>query len=237
MEKRQERTVLAFEQILLFLESNPMSPEPPLMAGMKRSLQSSIAKISRLGAEQVTAMDLRVAHVEHDRGKLRRERMMPLVRIAKPLLRFAPGVEKALRVPHARDDAVTVANAAIQMARLLKPHRKLLASAGVSATFLEEMQHEARELALAAKHTAAARQKLAQATSAMAREFKKAMQTVTVIEGMVMLHFAGEREMLKLWRDRRRVSARIGRPPQRKARGRPEPIAIPPSPPEATLTA
>jgi hypothetical protein len=173
----------------------------------------------------MTALRFRPTHVEGLRRSLRRHRLMPLVRIARPVLRFAPGAEKVLRVPHARADAMTVAQAALDIARALRPHGKLLASAGVSKTFMADLQSEARQLALAAKTTAAARQKQVKATRAIAQEFRKAMETVTMIEGMVMLHFAKSPAMLDLWRNRRRVSARIGRPPSRKNRRAATPTA------------
>jgi len=47
------------------------------------------------------------------------------------------------------------------------------------------------------------------------------MKTVTVIEGLVMLHFGSDRKSVKYWRQQRRVPARLGRPPQRKGRARP----------------
>lgn len=216
MEKRQLRTIRALEQILAFLEKYPITPEPPLLTGMRKSLRASIDRIRRFGTEQLTVVMLRGSSVEHRRRLLRRQRLMPLVRIAKPLLAFAPGAERALRVPHARADALTVAEAAIQMAKVLKPHRKLLTSAGYPPTFLADLQHEARELALAAKRTAAARESQAKATAGIAREFAKAMKTVTVIEGLVMLYHAKDRRALEMWRWHRRVGARVGRPPRRK---------------------
>lgn len=216
MEKRQLRTLGAFERTLGFFERYPISPEPPLLTAMRKSLRTSIERIKRLGTTQSTSVMLRGGKVDHRRRRLRRDRMMPLVRIAKPLLSFAPGAEKALRVPHARADALTVAASAIALARMLKPHQKLFKSAGYSPTFLADLQHEARELALAAKRTAAARDAQAKATAAIAREFAKGMKTVTVIEGIVMLHLAEDEAAMKMWRWYRRVGARVGRPPRRK---------------------
>ena len=95
----------------------------------------------------------------------------------------------------------------------------MLTSAGYSPTFLTELQHEARELALAAKQTDAARQTRAKATSDLAREFAKGMQTVQVIEGLILMHHAHNQVALAVWKGRRRVTKRIGRPPQRKSRG------------------
>jgi hypothetical protein len=236
MEKRQQRTVRAFEQTLIFLQRYPISPEPPLLTGMRKSLRASIDRIRQLGVTQMNTVTLDGGKVNHRRQHLRRTRMMPLVRIAKPLLAFAPGVEKPLRIPHARADALTVAESALALAKMLKPHQKLLRSAGYPPTFLAELQHEARELALAAKRTAAARQAQAKATAAIAREFAKGMQTVSVIEGLVMLHLAKDEAALDMWRWHRRVGARVGRPPRRRGAGSAgpmteaqPPVAIPPS--------
>lgn len=234
MEKRQHRTLVAFQNVLIFLDQHPITPEPPLLTGMKKSLRASIRRINQLGSTQRTALMLDGGHIENRRRVMRRQRLMPLVRIAKPLVRFAPGAERALTVPHARADALTVAEAALAIARTLKPHQKLLTTAGYPSTFLKELQHEARELALATKQTAAARQTRAKATADLAREFRKAMQTVTVIEGLVMLHGPKDKASLEYWKNRRRVGARIGRPPQRKARRGDHPMppdSSAPSPP------
>jgi hypothetical protein len=115
-----------------------------------------------------------------------------------------------------RRNTLTVAGAALEIAKFLKPHRKLLVSAGYPATFLADLQHEARELALGAKQTAAARAARAKATSDIARELRKGMQTVTVIEGLVLLHHGRDKATVRFWKNRRRVGARVGRPPRRK---------------------
>jgi hypothetical protein len=216
MEKRQQRTIMAFENVLIYLMQHPVEPEPPLLAGMRKSLRASIDRVRALGTTQMTALDLGGGYVEHRRRALRRDRLMPIVRIAKPLLKYAPGAAKVLTVPHARADALTVAGAALEIAKFLKPHRKLLVSAGYPATFLADLQHEARELALGAKQTAAARAARAKATSDIARELRKGMQTVTVIEGLVLLHHGRDKATVRFWKNRRRVGARVGRPPRRK---------------------
>lgn len=226
MDNRQQRTLVSFENILIFLDQHPIRPEPPLLAGMRKSLRASIDRMSAYNTTQQNADRAKNQAVETRRRTLRRERMMPLVRIAKPLLRFAPGAERALSVPHARASAKAVADAALRMADALKPHARLLKTAGVSSAFLTEMRHEARSLALSAKQAEGARRTGSRATAALASEIRKAMQTVTVIEGLVMLHFAKQPGMVSLWRERRRVSRRLGRPRQRRAARAPTSVAL-----------
>ena len=218
MEKRQQRTITAFENILGYLEKHPIQPEPPLLSGMKKSLRASIDRIRQLGSTQHTAMTLDGGHVDHRRTRLRRDHLIPLVRTVKPLLHFEPGGESVMKVPHARADALTVAQSALAMAKLLKPKGKLMAAAGYSATYLSELQHEARELALAAKQTVAARQTRAKATFDIAVEFRKASKAVTVIDGFVLRHLGRDESAVRFWKNSRRVGARHGRPPQRKSR-------------------
>ena len=55
MDNRQRRTVQTFERILLHLERHPAQPEPPLLARMKRSLATSIARLRELQREQDAA--------------------------------------------------------------------------------------------------------------------------------------------------------------------------------------
>lgn len=212
MDNRQMRTLHAFDHALIFLDQHPVTPMPPLLAGMRNSLEASAERLRKLGGEQSLSKSTVGARVEQKRLALRRERMMPLVRIAKPLLAFAPGAEGALRVPHARADARTVAAAALRMADALDRHKKLLLAAGCDANILKDIRHEARELALAAKINVQSRERLSTATAGVAAEIKKGMKTLQVIEGLVMLHFSKQPRMIELWRNRRRVTARIGRP-------------------------
>ncbi len=225
MDNRQQRTLDSLAKVLDFLDTHGLKPTPPLLTAMRTSLDTSMKRIQDLHVQQLKSerRGSGVTNLTWLRTSMRRERMMPLVRIAKPLLKFAPGTEAALRVPHARADALTVANAALKLADALKPHTKLLVSAGYTKDFLREFRHEARVLALAAKASDQARQRRARATASIATEFKKAMGTVTVIEGILMPHFARDRALERIWRNRRRVSARIGRPRARGVRPRPRP--------------
>lgn len=173
MDNRQQRTLRAFHNILIYCEQHPVKPEPPLLTGMRKSLQASITRIERLRSDQSDAT------------------------------RAMNG---------------GVANAALNMADAIAPHTKLLASAGYSNDFLRELRVEAKALALVARNTDKARTSRTSATAAIAAEFKKAMRTVTVLEGLVMLHKGSDLIHLRHWKNRRRVSARIGRP-KRRGRG------------------
>jgi hypothetical protein len=211
MDNRQQRTMQSFISVLTYLDQHPISPAPPLLTGMRKKLEASIQRIRALQGAQMQAKLASSGNVEALRRKIRRERLIPLVRIAKPLLRYASG-EDALVVPHARADAKTVSDAAMRIAKAVTPHAKLLKSAGYSKSFLTELKQEATVLALASRKSDQGRRQMSVATANMAAEFKKAMLAVGVIEGLVMLHVGNNRHAMALWRNRRRVSARMGRP-------------------------
>jgi hypothetical protein len=221
MENRQRRTHAAFGVVLDFLGQHPMTPEPPLLAKMRNELTRSYTRLNELGVKQYAANITDAAKdIARLRQRLRRERMMPMVRIAKPLLKFAPGAESALRVSHARADTMTVAADALRMAKVLAPHAKLIASAGYSTSFISEFRAEARALAAAATNVDKARQARSHITGAIAAEIKNGMKAMTVIEGILMPAFAKDAVLEQLWRNRRRIPKRAGRPSARARKSR-----------------
>ena len=120
-------------------------------------------------------------------------------------------------MPHARADALTVAGAALRMCAALAPHQKLLAEAGCTKEYMQKFHQEAKELALSATNTQSARQRRSQATAEIAAELSKTMETLAIIEGIVMMYAAGDKNAISHWKQVRRVQRRIGRP---KVRGK-----------------
>jgi len=215
MENREERTLESFERVLDYLRRHPVRPEPPLLTRMRTELEGSVSRLRELAVDQSTRlMIMPVRQLHARRQALRVERMMPLVRIAKPLLRFAPGSERYLRVPHARTDTLTLAKHAQQMARVLAPHWKLLADAGFTRTFVKDFRQEAVDLAKDADAWGKVRHTRSRATAGIKSEFRKAKKAVTVIEGILMNRDPDLRNNAD-WRSARRVHARIGRPKRR----------------------
>ena len=217
MDNRQRRTLRAFARIVGNLQSHPIAPEPPMLAGKRKALAASVDRLRALSQEQHNAqLDLR-GDISLRTNKLRRERMIPLSKIAKPALAYAPGAERALRVPHARSSTAVVATAALRMLDVLTPHTKLLRAAGVSREFLQRFRAEAKQLALQAKTTRDARQRLTRATAAIEAELRKGRRTAGILEGLVMLHAGHDETFMKMWKHERRVGKRIGRPKKRRS--------------------
>jgi hypothetical protein len=218
MDTRQRRMLEALMRTQAAAELPDLGPQPPLFNRMRTQLDKSITRIwdhqhtQRAAASSLTGE----ASLDQLRNRIRRERMMPLVKVAKPLLKFAPGTAAALRVPHARASSTDVATAAIRLFEALKRHHKLLASAGYPKDFLLEMRNEADIIAQAVKRSEDARRKRAHATASLAAELKKGMHAVTVMEGILAAKLASDPVFRVKWQAARRVTARIGRPRTRR---------------------
>jgi hypothetical protein len=218
MDNRQQRMLVALSTTHYLSGLPDIGPQPPLFNRVRTQLGESISRIQAHQQTQMAAASTLTgeAPLDHLRKRIRRDRMMPLIKVAKPLLKFAPGTAAALRVPHARASSTEVATAAIQLFEALKRHHKLLASAGYPKDFLLEMRKEADVIAQTVKRSDKARQKRAHATASLAEEFKKAMGYVSVMEGILAPRFAKDAVLRVRWHVARRVKARQGRPKKRR---------------------
>ncbi|HEX7938794.1 MAG TPA: hypothetical protein VF483_07350 [Gemmatimonadaceae bacterium] len=193
-----------------------MKPEVPLLSRTVARLSDVIRRLGELDLRQNTVHTVaggaapRVKYL----GRLLRREMMALVRIATPELAYSPA-EVALKVPHARASAQKVAEAAVAMAEALAPHTKLLKDAGYPREFLKVFRSRAKALSNWEQGAAKSRTERSLATREIAEALKEGMQAVTVIEGLVMRAYSDQPIMLRLWKNRRRVSKRIGRPKRR----------------------
>ena len=215
MDQRQLRTVETFERVLLYLTQEKVEPAPPLLTQKQKELADSVARLHALHVQHLPEPRARVRDLSQ---QLRRDRMIPLARLMKRVLAFAPGVERVLRVPHARADAMTVATAAIEMAKFLEPHAALLASAGLPATTAAELRTDAERLAASLRGADESREQRSRVTREIAAEMKAAMATLGVIDGLMLVHFTGSPVKQKHWKSRRKVGKRMGRPPQKRSR-------------------
>lgn len=215
MDQRQQRTIEAFERVLLYLEQEKVEPAPPMLTQKQKELAESVKRLHALGMKHLPERRARVRDLSQ---QLRRERMIPLARLMKRVLAFAPGLERVLRVPHARADSMTVATAALEMAKFLEPHGALLAAAGLPATTAAELRSDAEQLATTLRGADEARERRGRVTREIAAEMKAAMATLGVIDGLMLVHLTGSPTLQRHWKNRRKVGKRMGRPPRKRRR-------------------
>lgn len=218
MQERQGSAVNRFNVALAFFEKHPITPEPPLLTKWRRELTESLERIERYADAQLGADMKALSMTSVWRRELRRNRMIPLRKIALPILRHAPGAERALKVPAAHASAGVVAQAALDMIAWLQKHRRLLSSAGVGPEFMAEFRAEATRLAEATRQRKATVAERSRASQGIAREIKKGFAALSIMEGLVALHLPGE---MKGWLIVSRPSKKVGRPRKVRRRKRP----------------
>ncbi len=217
MNDYQYREIQRGEHTLGFFAIHPVVPEPQALTEARVELRGCLDRATQLGVDQLVATRQRNGNVEGRKDKLRRDYMMMLKRVAaKPLEHLVPA--DVFAIPHKRDSARTVAEAALRIAEALEPHPVLLANAGLKPDLLKNMRHQAHELALVERRTGSARNRLSTATADLAAELKRAAEIVITIEGLMMAHCGSDKQQMKYWNRWRRVPKRKGRPPKRKGR-------------------
>ena len=211
-----------FREVTGYLQKERATQELPALARILKLLEKLMAEISEHRQRQ------RYGHVSiagpaelwTRKRKLRQERMIPLARTAHPLLKHAPIPEAVLRVPHASADPGAVAAHAERMVKALAPHQRLLSEAGYSKTWMTDFRAEAKALRAAASSRVERRQQRIRATASMADAFAKGMEHVNIAEGIIMGRYGPDSIERKMWRQVRRVSARLGRPRERTRKAR-----------------
>jgi len=192
---------------------------PPMFERYVREFRSSVNRILHHAQEEssLSPQAAREGQRTADlRKRLRWEYMIPLMRTGKALLRFAPGVEKALKVPHARSSHKEIVAAAAVMLKAVQPYRKILVSAGFSKTFLTEFRDLTKELKRIATTSSQRQAKFARVTDAMRKELATANETLRIIEGIILAPALRKPRLAKEWKALMKHPTRMGRPPARK---------------------
>jgi hypothetical protein len=211
-----------FRDVVGYLQKEPATQELPALARMLKLLEKRMGEIAehrqcqRYGHVSVAGP----AELRTRKRKLRQERMIPLARTARPLLKHAPIPEAVLRVPHASADPGAVAAHAERMLKALTPQQKLLSEAGYSKAWMSDFREEAKALRTAASSRVERRQQRIKATASLAEAFAKGMEHVDIAEGIIMGRYGPDSVERYTWRKARRVSARLGRPLERTRKAR-----------------
>src|ERR1051325_11262298 len=191
MNNRQQRTLAMFNRILLELDRALLTTRPPLMQQMRTRLEETITRIGQLQhAQNMARHAVQSKYISGLKTKVRRKQMMPLVKVARPLLRFAPGESALWSVPHARASAKTVGRHGVALAKALKPHAKLLASAGYDKQFMADFERDSKALMQGEQSKDKGRANRSRATRDLVTEFKNGIEAIGILEGMMMDHAA-----------------------------------------------
>ena len=195
---------------------------PPMFKENVRKFRSSMNRVLHLAHQEasLTPQEAREGEQIADlRERFRSEYMIPLSRTGKAHLRFAPGIEKALKVPHKRAAHRKLVTSAEVMLKAVQPYRKMLISAGgFSKTFFREFRDLTKELKRIATTNSQRKPKFDRVTDAISDELKTANETLGVIDGLVLARAVHNSRLAKEWRALMKHPTRMGRPPVKKQR-------------------
>lgn len=239
MNARDERALARLDSAASQLRSRlRLKGAPPMYEQFLSKLQTSVARLHELEYEQHTLTPKQVGEGQQTamlRMRLRRAYMIPLTRIGRRLLRFAPGIERALKVPHARASHRELVTGAEVMLKAVQPHRALLVSAGFPKTFLTEFRDLTKELKRIATTSSQRQEKFARVTKELRQELASANETLRILDGLMLARTDRDAYVANTWKHVLRTPKRLGRPPAKKRKRSPnEPAAYDSG--EGTLT-
>jgi len=194
----------------------------------RAKLRASVVRLGDLEFQQRQLMPLYAAEGKTTallRKRLRHDYMIPLTRIGKRLFSFAPGVQKALKVPHARASHRELVTTAEVMLKAVQGQRAVLVKAGFPKTFLTEFRELTRELKRIATTSSARQAKFTQVTRALREELATANETLRILDGLVLGRADQDPHFARAWKDVLRTPKPLGRPRTKKRKPSPnEPI-------------
>jgi hypothetical protein len=206
-------------RVRLFLED-----PPPMYEQYVAKLQGSVKRLHELKFEQYVLTPQHAAegkNTEFLRKRLRREYMIPLTRTGKPLLSFAPGVEKALKVPHARASHRELVTTAEVMLKTVRPYHKLLISEGFPKAFFTELRDLTKELKRIATTSSQRQAKFARVSGELREELARGNETLRILDGLVLARADRDPEFAKTWKDVLRTPKPLGRPRAKRRKAPP----------------
>jgi len=194
----------------------------------RAKLRASVVRLGDLAFQQRQLMPLYAAEGKTTallRKRLRHDYMILLTRIGKRLFSFAPGVQKSLKVPHARASHRELVTTAEVMLKAVHGQRAVLVKAGFPKTFLTEFRELTRELKRIATTSSARQAKFTQVTRALREELAMANETLRILDGLVLGRADQDPHFARAWKDVLRTPKPLGRPRTKKRKPSPnEPI-------------
>ena len=191
------------------------APEGPAFTLSARRIEVHVQRLDRLAFAQYNArLELPTDGmiVQRLAAALRSNRMLQVSRMGKRILRLAPGVERALKVPGKKASPLKICDAADRMVKMVRPAAKLFIARGLPSDFVAGLRDAAREVRELLRRTDTAQRRHAVATAALAVEIRKARAEVQIIDALLLPYTSRDRVMAALWQTAKRVGARQGRP-------------------------
>lgn len=213
MNARQLRVTRSVNDALLSLRSRPFAT--PRIAKLRSELEAAARLIHELSQAQHNANAVAGAdgrQIKYARRELRVAHLLPITRRGKLLLKGLPGIADALRVPHAHAPDAELLAATRRVAKAIRPHARAFRDAGFTKDFIAQLERAAKALAAKTANTDTMIGRRARATASLPAALAHAREIIAAIDSLVATELAGDVIALQLWRNAKRIPARMGRP-------------------------
>ena len=188
------------------------------IAGLRAELEKAAEAIAELnqtqysGSRSLGAGGSQVATLRRDI----RHRLLRIASHAVVVLEGLPGVEDAVRVPHANAKTSDLLEATSRIIRNVRPHLKTLYKTGLPKDSIARVEAVARSLAAKMEDPDTAMVRRSRATSSIPAALRRARKIVRAIDTTIKLEFADDLPALSMWARAKRIPGRIGRPKTRR---------------------
>jgi hypothetical protein len=146
--------------------------------------------------------------------------MIPLARMGRRTLRFAPGAEAALSTPHASVSHAALVAGAERMLKFVRSHRKLLAGA-FGPGFLEGLRETTRELKHLTTTESERKTRHAKSARALREQLARGHELVLILDGLILAPGDRDERIASTWKAATRLPKRLGRPKMKRAKSVP----------------
>ena len=207
MQVRQKQSFEALRRVQAFLADNPLPP-PGSYGGPKELLDDVVARLTGHVNDQVTGGGLSKAEISNQgilRKVLREQHLRPIAKIASAMLRGAPGIDKATKVPRARTTVTQLLAYASSFRTAAAPYEAVFVKNGRPADFLARLDAAANDLLQAQLGQARNFGNAVGAKEGMQDEIARGRDAVEMLDAIVTTAFAGNGQILGRWRSARRV--------------------------------
>ena len=207
MQARQKQAIEAFRRVQAFLTDHPVPP-PGSYAGAKDMLDEVVAQLTSHADDRVAGGSLSRADISTQRTLrkvLREQHLRPIARIANAMLRGAPGIDKALKVPESRVPVTVLIPIANNFRTAAKRYEETFVKNGLAADFLSRLDAATTALLNAQADQGRNIGTAAGALLGLEKEIQRGRDAVGMLDGIVTTVFAEKPEVLGRWKNAKRV--------------------------------
>lgn len=221
MNNRQSRVTRGAEAAVTFVST--LKKPPSRITEAARRLEAAVGDVRAAELKQLGAKHSRGAprySVNRVKTILLRKHLDPIAADGLEIFAGLPGIEDSLRVPRIKDAPEQHLKAAERMRRVAEEHeQEFITERNYNENFLQKFDAAVRDLEAAARvDRSAGGAKYTRATEDVKEAIARVRRAFDVLDTRILEAYLDDDNILELWRQKRRVPAKTGRPRKRKPR-------------------